>query len=95
MKRTNYFKKTSTLIIAGTFVFCLAKGQTTGLSGTGANTQGAGTAGTDNTNIGSSAGTNITTGGNQNTNVGKNSSTAITTGDDNTPVKRSVPLRLV
>lgn len=84
MKTKNYFKKISAFIIVGSFIFYQATGQTTGLSGTASNSQGAGTGGTDNTNIGALSGAAIVLGGIQNTNVGKNAGTAITTADDNT-----------
>ena len=80
------FKKILVLIGAGVFSTCLSYGQTTGLSGTSANSQLAGTLGTDNTNLGANSGNNITAGGNQNVNIGKDAGTAITTADDNTNV---------
>lgn len=84
--KTKSLRRILVLIVTGTFNLCQLYGQTTGLSGTGANTQLAGTTGVDNTNLGANAGSGISATGNQNVNLGKDAGTAITTADDNTNV---------
>ena len=82
--KTKSFKTIFALIAAGTFSIHQIHGQTTGLSGTASNFQGAGTLGTDNTNLGAAAGTSTTAGASQNVMVGRRAGYNTTQEDNNT-----------
>ena len=70
--KTNSFRKVFTFIAAGFFSIGLVQSQTTALSGTYApsNQYSAGTSGTENTSVGSFAGTNLNSNQSQNVFVG-------------------------